>query len=380
MGGFLFAFMRSLRTMLLLTPGPVMTRPEVRAALTQDIAPWDNDFRAVYTRVLDRVLAIAGGIPEEHATLPLQGAGHFITEAAIRTFVPVGRKLLVPTTGTYSDRIVRLAREAGRIPILLPIAPNDPADPLVIEAALEADPSISHVGLVYSETGSGVIHDAVAIGAARRRVGRRMILDAVSAFGALPFDIAQQPEVDAIVFTSNKCIEALPGMGFAVARIDRLRACAGQAGSWSFDLADILIHAGRPRFTPPAQIVAAFDRALDFYDAEGGRVPRLARYTANMRAFYDGMVGLGLTPYLRPDQQGPIIVNIHAPNDPAWDLQRFVHALKARGVLISNFYNTPAPSFRVGCIGAITPTDMRGAVAAMDAVLDEIGITRREAA
>ena len=54
------------------------------------------------------------------------------------------------------------------------------------------------------------------------------------------------------------------------------------------------------------------------------------------------------------------MVNVHAPGDRAWDLQAFVDALKARGYLISNFYNTRRPSFRVGCIGAITPDDMRG--------------------
>ena len=366
--------------MLLLTPGPVMTRPEIRAALAQDIAPWDNDFKAVYVRVLDRVLAIAGGIPGQHVTGPLQGAGHFIIEAAIRTFVPPGRKILIPATGAYADRMVRLAREAGRVPVSLPIGMDTPTDPLVVEAALEADPTISHVGVVYSETGSGLIHDAVAIGAAIRRAGRRMIVDAVSAFGALPMDISEQPEIDAVVFTANKCIEALPGISFAVAPVERLRQCAGQAGSWSLDLADIPTYNGRPRFTPPAQIVAAFDKALDFFDAEGGRVPRLARYTANMRTFYDGMVRLGLTPWLSHNRQGPIIVNIRVPNDPAWDLQKFVDALKARDVLISNFFNTPTPSFRVGCIGAITPDDMSRAVAAMDAALKEIGITRREAA
>ena len=366
--------------MLMLTPGPVMTRPEVRAALAQDIAPWDNDFKAVYLRVLDRVRAIAGGIEGEHAALPLQGTGHYAIEAAVRTFVPPGRKVLIPATGRYSESMIRLTREAGRVPVVLPIGANVPTDPLAIEAALEADPSISHVGQVYSETGSGVIHDAVAIGAAVRRAGRRMILDAVSAFGALPLDLSQQPEIDAVVFTSNKCIEALPGIAFAVSRLDRLTECKGQAGSWSLDLTDVLANNGRPRFTPPAQIVAAFDKALDFFDAEGGRVPRLARYTANARTFYDGMVRLGLTPWLGHNQQGPIIVVIRAPNDPAWDLQKFVDALKARDVLISNFFNTPTPSFRVGCIGAITPDDMSRAVVAMDAALTEIGITHREAA
>jgi 2-aminoethylphosphonate-pyruvate transaminase len=371
--------------MLLLIPGPVTTRPEVRAALAQDFAPWDNDFRPLYLGVRTRLLRIAGGMPDTHVTLALQGCGHFVTEAAVRSFLPPGGKILVPTTGAYADRIIRLATEAGRAVIQLPIAQTAPAAPPAIAAALAADPSISHVGMVYSETGSGVIHDVPAIGAAVRAAGRRMIVDGVSGFGALPFDIAAQPEVDAIVFTSNKCFEALPGLAFAVARIDRLAECAGHAGSWSLDLADIYAHSlrtggGSFRFTPPAQVLAAFNVALDLYDAEGGQPARLARYTANARVLYDGVLGLGLTPYLPREVQGPVVMNVHAPPDPAWNLQGFVDALKTRGVLISNFYNTPSPSFRVGCIGAITPSDMAYAVAAMGEALRELGINRREAA
>ena len=371
--------------MLLLIPGPVMTRPEVREALRYDFAPWDNDFRPLYAGIRERVLPIAGAVPGQYATLPLQGCGHFITEAAVRTFVPPGHKLLIPATGSYADRMIRLAREAGRVPVPLPLAPTAPTDPEAVAEALAADPEISHVGLVYSETGSGIIHDIAAIGSVVRRLGRHMIVDAVSAFGALPINLAAQPEIDAVVFTSNKCLEGVPGMAFAITRIDRVQACEGNAGSWSFDLSSIYAHAlrsgwGSFRFTPPAQVLNAFNVALDLYDAEGGQPARLARYTANMRAFYDGVRGLGLTPYLPPDVQGPIIVNVHAPADPAWDLQRFVDALKRRGVLISNFYNTEQPSFRVGCIGAITPADMTRAVAAMGEALVELGINQRKAA
>ena len=124
----------------------------------------------------------------------------------------------------------------------------------------------------------------------------------------------------------------------------------------------------------------ALNVALDVLDAEGGQPARLARYTANMRTLYDGVRGLGLTPYLPPQLQGPIIVNVHAPADPGWDLQRFVDALKARDVLISNFYDTEQPSFRVGCIGAITPADMARAVAAMGEAMAELGIKERRAA
>jgi len=371
--------------MLLLIPGPVTTRPAVRAALGQDIAPWDNDVRPLYARVRDRVLPLAGVGPETHATLALQGCGHFITEAALRTFVPAGQKIIIPMTGAYAERMERLAREAGRVVVPLTVPQGQPTAPKAVAAALAADTEIGHVGLVYSETGSGVVHDVAAIGAVVRAAGRRMIVDAVSAFGALPLDLAAQPEIDAALFTANKCLEAIPGLAFAIARIDRVTASAGNAGSWSFDLADVYAHAlrsgfGSFRFTPPVQVLAALDVALDLHAAEGGQPARLARYRANAKALYDGILELGLSPCLAREWQGPIVMNIHAPADPAWDLQKFVDLLKLRGVLISNFYNTLGPSFRVGCIGAITPADMSFAVRAMGEALDRLGIKQRKAA
>ena len=49
--------------MLLLIPGPVTTRPEVREALRHDFAPWDNDFRPLYAGIRERVLRIAQAFP-----------------------------------------------------------------------------------------------------------------------------------------------------------------------------------------------------------------------------------------------------------------------------------------------------------------------------
>ncbi len=371
--------------MKLLIPGPVTTDPTVRAAAAQDYAPWDNDFRPMNVDVRARVLAIAGAGDDTHATLPLQGCGHFGMEAAFRTFVPRPGKLLIPASGAYADRAIRLAREVGCTVSTIPVPHDAPVDPEALRQALRADPDIRHVALIYSETGSGVIHDVPTLAAVAGAAGCRVIVDAVSAFGALPLVLRDLPMIDAVVFTANKCLEALPGLAFVVARIDRLVECRSRAASWSFDLADIYQHAlrvgwGSFRFTPPAQVLAAFRVALDLYDAEGGQPARLARYTANKHALYQGIAALGLAPYLPEAAQGPIVVNVHAPAHPAWDLQAFVDALKRRGYLISNFYNTDAPSFRVGCIGAITPDDMRGAVAAIGAALAELGIQPAQAA
>jgi 2-aminoethylphosphonate-pyruvate transaminase len=363
--------------MLLLIPGPVQTRPEVKAAMAQDIAPWDRDFQAVYARIRERIVGVAGGTPGVHATLPIQGAGHFVTEAALRTFVAPGAKVLIPVNGAYAQRMARLAREAGRVVVEVPLPDTRGATAADILPALEADPAIGTVAMVFNETGSGIVNDAPGIGDALRARGRRLILDAVSAFGVLPFPLAAHPECDALVFTSGKCLEGMPGIGFAVARMDRAEACAGQARSWSLDLSDVLAHARRSgwgsiRFTPPVQALAAFDVALDLYEAEGGQKARLARYRANADVLYDGLLGLGLRPYLAREEQGPVIVTVHQPADPRFDLMAFVEALKRRGVLISNFWNTAAPTMRIGAIGAIGPEEMRGAVAAFAAALEEM--------
>ena len=370
---------------LLLIPGPVTTDPRVRAPAARDYAPWDHDFRDIFARVRKRVVAVAGGAEGVHACLPLPGSGHFAIEAACRSFVAPGGRILVPITGQYAERIRRLATEAGRVVVEMPVPENTRVDPVEVQRLLEADPGISHVACVYSETATGIIHDAPEIALAAGRAGRRVIVDAVSALGALPFPLAGLPAVDAVIFTSNKCIEGLPGLSFTVAPIDRLLACAGQAQSWSLDLCALYAHAlqagwGSHRFTPPAGIIASFDAALDLFEAEGGQPARLARYMANARVLYEGVVKLGLAPMLPQALQGPIVMNIAAPPDPQWDLQRFVDLLKARGIVISNFFNTRQPSMRIGCIGAIGPDDMLRAVTAIGDVLSEMRIQQRQAA
>jgi 2-aminoethylphosphonate-pyruvate transaminase len=361
--------------MKLLIPGPVTTTDAVKAALAQDYAPWDNDFRAIVRKVSGDIREAAGGLPDIHVALPLSGSGHFALEAAVRTFLPPGGRILVPSTGAYAARLQRLAREAGRTVVALPVGARERVRPAQIAEALRDDPGITHVGLVYSETGSGICHDVPALAQTVGDLDRRVIVDAVSAFGALPLDLSALPCVDAVILTSNKCLEGPPGAAFAVCRMDRLEASHGNAGSWSLDLADIHEHGkttnGGARFTPPANTLAALSVAMDLHRQEG-REARLARYTANQRTFYDGVLALGLTPYLPPDLQGPIIVNVEAPTQLGWDLQAFVDAIKLRGFLISNFYNTDQPTIRVGCIGAITPDDMSRAVDAIGQVLREL--------
>ncbi|MBY0339431.1 MAG: 2-aminoethylphosphonate--pyruvate transaminase [Acetobacteraceae bacterium] len=365
--------------MILLTPGPVQTRPEVKAAMACDVAPWDETFRPFYAGLRDRLLRIAGGIPGTHAVLPLQASGHMIVEAAIRTFVPEGGAVLAPKGGEYANRLARLARDAGRRVVEMPVPDSRAIRPEELAAALAAHPECGHVALVHSETGSGTVNDPARLGPVIAAAGRRMILDSVSGFGALPFDMAAHPECDAVVFTSNKCLEGLPGFAFAVSPIARLEACRGQAKSWSLDLGDVWENTvtngpGSLRFTGPVQVLRALDVALGFHEAEG-QAARLARYAANARLLRDGLIALGLRPYLAEEEQGPIIVTMHQP-EGGFDLPGFVRALRGRGVTISSYFTTEAPTIRIGAIGAVGEAEIRFALAAIGDTLAEMGLRR----
>ena len=219
--------------------------------------------------------------------------------------------------------------------------------PAAVAAALEHDTSITHVGLIQSETASGIVHDVDAIGEVVRGHGRRMIVDAVSAFGALPLDMAAHPEIDAAVFTANKCLEGFPGVAYAIARIDRLRQCAGHCRQLVVRSVRCVRPCRYSRRWPPAFHAARANRQRTErgagYSGSRGRTgsPVARAIPRTCATLYDGMSRLGIRPFLPLKHQGPVIVNVHAPDDPAWHLQAFVDALKSRGVLISNFYNTP---------------------------------------
>ena len=369
--------------MLLLIPGPVTTHPDVRQALACDVAPWDNDFRALYTRVRRRLLPIAEADADTHAVLSLQGSGHMVVEAAIRTFVPRGGTILIPATGAYADRMTRLAREAGRVVVPVRVAEGERADPELVAAGLRAHPEASHLGVVYSETGSGVVHDAPALAAVAGAQGRRVLVDAVSAFGIMPLPMRDLPMVDAAMFTSNKGLEAPPASALRPpASTGWERAPETRKAGRSISPTSMRTRREVPAASASPRPAKCWWRSTSPSAASRRKAgPRGSRATPRTCArCMTACASSACARACHSAVQGPVVVNVHAPDSPAWNLQAFVDALKRRGVLISNFYNTPFPSFRVGCIGAVTPADMRGAVGAIGEAMAELGVTLRQAA
>jgi len=360
---------------ILLTPGPLTTSLATKQAMLRDWGSWDAAFNAITLSVCrDLVDIVQGG--DAYACVPLQGSGTFAVEAAIGTVVAPAGKVLVPNNGAYCARIARICRYLKRGLVELPVPEDQPATGAMVAAALDADPTITHVAQVHCETGAGVLNDLAGIAQACRARGKGLIVDAMSSFAALPIDVTTVP-FDALVAASGKCLEGVPGMGFVILRKAVLEGCAGNSHSLAMDLHDQYVYMQKTtqwRFTPPTHVVAALRAAIDQFTQEGGQPARLARYTENCRTLVDGMRALGFRTYLSDAVQAPIIVTFHAPADPAYSFKAFYEATRERGYLLYPGKLTQVETFRVGCIGAIDANEMRNVVGAVAQTLKDLGL------
>ena len=358
---------------ILLTPGPLTTSNRTRQAMMTDWGSWDDRFNQLTASVCSQLLAILNGADSHHC-VPLQGSGTFAVEAAIGTLVPRKGKVLVLINGAYGKRLAKICEVLGRAFSTFETAEDEPTTAADVDRLLHADSAITHVALIHCETSTGILNPLPQIAEVVKRHGKRLIIDAMSSFGALPIDAREIP-FDALIAASGKCLEGVPGMGFVFAEKHALAAAQGNCHSLAMDLFDqhsYMTKTGQWRFTPPTHVVAALHEALLQYAEEGGLPARHQRYANNCQALLDGMAELGVRSFLPAAIQAPIIATFHAPDDPRYQFKAFYERVKAKGFILYPGKLTQVETFRVGCIGHVNAADMRAAVKAIAEVLQEM--------
>ncbi|EAP76944.1 putative 2-aminoethylphosphonate: pyruvate aminotransferase [Roseovarius nubinhibens ISM] len=360
----------------LLTPGPLTTSYATKEAMMRDWGSWDGDFRAMTAEMRKRLLALLGPGSEAFDCVPIQGSGSYCVEAMLGSFVPRDGKVLVLANGAYGLRAAKTMEYLGRDFHLLDKGDYLPPRGAEVSAILEADPAITHVLAIHCETSSGILNPVEEISAATYAAGRELLIDSMSAFGALglrPWEI----RYEAMVSSANKCIEGVPGFGFVIARKEALQRAAGNSHSLSLDVEAQWAHmekTGQWRFTPPTHVVAAFLEALRQHEAEGGVAGRGARYARNRDVMVEGMRELGFETLLAERWLSPIIVTFFCPADEKFVFDRFYELMKAKGFIIYPGKLTVVESFRIGCIGQMDEHVMRQVVRAAKETLAEMGV------
>jgi len=364
----------------LLTPGPLTTSYPVKEAMLRDWGSWDDDFRAMTADMRQRLVDLLGEGGDEFECVPIQGSGTFAVESMLSSFIPADGKALVLANGAYGKRAAETLQYLGRDHVVLNKGDYLPPRGDEVAQLLEQDADISHVVAIHCETSSGILNPIEEIARATEAAGRKLLVDSMSAFGAIELSPASI-RYEAMVSSANKCIEGVPGFGFILARTSALADAKGNCTSLSLDAHAQWFHmnkTGQWRFTPPTHVVAAFLEALRAHEEEGGIAARGLRYTRNRDVLVAGMRDLGFETLLADQWLSPIIVTFFCPADPAFEFNRFYALMKGKGFIIYPGKLTVVDSFRVGCIGQMDEHVMRHVVAAAAQSMADMGVESAE--
>jgi 2-aminoethylphosphonate-pyruvate transaminase len=352
--------------MILLNPGPVNVSERVRAALTRDdICHREPEYAELQDRIRARLVqafAPRGGF----TAVLLTGSGTAALEAAVTSVLSERGRLVVVSNGIYGERIAAIAA-AARLPHTIvqgswTATPDlDALDRLLRERDVEA------VAVVHHETTTGLRNPVGDVARLARTRGKLVLVDAVSGIAGDPLDLA---DLDLVVGTGNKCIQAFPGLAFVLARSEVMARLAGHPRR-SFYLSLPIHHEAQERrtvpFTPAIQLAYALDEALAELLEEGvdGRIARYAAAAAQLRA---GFTRLGLRFLLPPELRSNSITSLSLP---AGRTYAAIHdGLRARGFVIYEGQGRLAREiFRVANMGHLGSADFDRFLAALGEVL-----------
>lgn len=342
---------------ILLNPGPVSLSEGVREALARvDLCHREPEYFEVQDEVISGLLNIYQCDPALWSAVLIGGSGTSALEAMIASLIPDDAHVLVLENGVYGERLSRIATIYGIRCHALKAAWGDAID-LQAMAELLASGKFTHVLAVHHETTTGRLNPVDEIAALCTRHNIKLLLDAVSSFGAesIPFT---HDSLIAIAATANKCLHGIPGLAMVLCRSSALKQNI-EMRSLSLHLpvwAEQQAKQSTP-FTPPVNSVLGLAQALKELDEQGGWKSRRLRYRKLAARVADTCKKLGVDEWLPANDSSCVLRSYHLPAGLTYN--RLHDGLKQQGFIIyAGQGDLAAQLFRVSTMGEISNYDM----------------------
>lgn len=218
--------------------------------------------------------------------------GHGVWEAVTVNLAAPGQKVLVASTGHFSDSWALMTEAMGVHVVRTPYREGYPIDPADIESLLNADAKseIVAVYVVQTDTASSITSDVPAIRSAMNRTGHSalLVVDVVASLAAAPFEMDAWG-VDVTLGASQKGLMCPPGMAFCAVN-ERAIAVAKTNPAHRFYW-DWERRRGAPSYrkfcgTPPQNFLQGLRAAIDLLHREGleNVIDRHQRFAAAVHA------------------------------------------------------------------------------------------------
>jgi aspartate aminotransferase-like enzyme len=250
-------------------PGPTPLPPQVIAALGREMIPHRGSaFRALYSETLKLAREI-------HRTdgdvLTWAATGSAGWEVAVVNLLSPGDPVLVGVNGHFGERFARVADRLAIDVRRIDVEWGEAILPAQLQSALEAHPDVKAVFLVHNETSTGVTNPLRELASIAREHGALVVVDAVSAAGALPLEVDAWG-IDFVFSGSQKAWMCPPGLLIVAAGP---RAWEAHQRSeyrrfvWDMSDAKKAADQGMTPTTPPLSMIYAFRAALGMIVDEG---------------------------------------------------------------------------------------------------------------
>lgn len=342
---------------ILLNPGPVSLSEGVRAAVARyDFCHREPEFFDLQDAVIQGLLDVYGCDPEVWAAVLLGGSGTSALEAMMASLLPADAKVLVLENGVYGERLSRIAQIHGIRHQALQAGWGDAIDLQALRDHLAAG-DFSHVLAVHHETTTGRLNPVEEIAELCTEHKVRLLLDAVSSFGAeaIPFE---QESLQAIAATANKCLHGIPGLAMVLCRRTALqqgiepRTLSLHLPLWAEQQAK-----RSTPFTPPVNGLLGLAQALKELAKQGGWQSRRAHYRKLAARVADTCRQLGVREWLPASESSCVLRSYHLPAGLTYN--QLHDGLKQQGFVIYAGQGKLAEQlFRISTMGEISDYDM----------------------
>ncbi len=354
-----------MKKQVLLMVGPTgMPDRVINAMNRQVISHRGGEFAEISRKLGENLQSI---VQTKNDVLTLTSSGTGAMEAAVQNCFNPGDEVVVAVLGIFSARMADIcARYQLRvIPVKVPA--GETVTPEQVKAAMT--PATKGVFIVHNESGSGVRCDIEAIGKEITKTDALLIVDSVSALGAMELKMDEWG-VDVVFASSQKALMGPPGLA-VIALSDKAWAQCEKTStpSYYFDLkAAREIHRSSHQhpWTPAVfSIFALYEASCMLLEEGMDEVYR--RHIRLSDRVIDGMEKLGVPLFPSSRQHASITVNTFAlQNSPA-----FVKTLaEEHDIIISGGQDDLGPTtFRVGTMGYVTENDVSAYLYAAEKIL-----------
>jgi aspartate aminotransferase-like enzyme len=353
-------------------PGPTPMPPEVREALSRQMSNYRGQEMKVLVEGLYEKLSRYLETPHEIFLLTASGTGGL--EAAVANVLSPGDRVLGVSAGVFGERFCAIASELGADVQRLSVEWGKSPDPDELRQAMRKENGVKAVLLTQNETSTGVALPIESLAkVVKEETDALLLVDAISSLGAMPLPM-ERLGVDLTITGSQKAWGVPPGMAmlfFGPRALDAMER--SKTPRFYFDLRRYrkAKDKGNFPFTPSISILYALDVALDLLLKEGASNVH-ARHQRVAAAAHREVEALGLELFADPRVLSPTVTAIRLPSgidEPAlMDRLRTKH----RTVIARGQERLMGQIVRIGHLGFVEEPEIRSAIAALGAALEEV--------